>query len=341
MKRATRKKTAKQPGGRETRNVISGPQRLQKVLAAAGLGSRRQCEELIVAGRVDVDGEVVDELGAKVDPKSQAIRVDGLPLPEPKRVYYAVNKPEGIVSTNRDPSGRPRVIDLLPKDRARLFPVGRLDLHSEGLILLTNDGELANRLTHPRYGVEKTYQVLVAGHVDPETVGKLRRGIRLAEGLARVEHAQIKRRHKKSTVLEMVLREGQNREIRRVMAKVGHKVMRLVRVAMGPVRLGKLPPGEYRRLTTKEVAALEKAAAGVDESSADEPRRGKGRGQGQPNKGQEKKTATKRGAAKPAKQKSAGAKATKKKRAKGSPGDDAGKRPTGGRQRRGDRRPRG
>lgn len=267
MMRRPRKKTRRPQPGRARTNVSAGVQRLQKVLAAAGMGSRRQCEELILAGRVDVDGEVADQLGTKVDPQAQRIRVDGMPLPEPKRIYYAVNKPDGVVSTNRDPTGRPRVIDLLPKDRTRLFPVGRLDLHSEGLILLTNDGEMANRLTHPRYGVEKVYRVLVAGNVDPTVLKELRRGIRLAEGIARVQHAEIRRRYKKSTVLEMVLREGQNREIRRVMARVGHKVMRLVRIAMGPVRLGKLPPGEFRRLTPNEIDALRRVAYASNEKA--------------------------------------------------------------------------
>ena len=131
----------------------TGGERLQKVLAAAGLGSRRQCEELITTGRVEIDRVVVTELGTRVDPLRQQVRVDGMPLARPKLVYYAVNKPVGVLCTNRDPSGRPRVVDLVPGRDARLFTIGRLDLHSEGLILVTNDGELANRLTHPRYGV--------------------------------------------------------------------------------------------------------------------------------------------------------------------------------------------
>ena len=235
-------------------------QRLQKVLAAAGAGSRRQCEELITTGRVEVDRRVVTELGTKVDPARQEIRLDGQPLSQSKQVYYAVNKPPGVVSTSRDPSGRPRVIDLVPAGGARLFTIGRLDLGSEGLILVTNDGELANRLTHPRYGVPKTYRVQVAGVPTPEVLAQLRHGVRLAEGFARVEQVRIKSRHKESAILEMVLREGRNREVRRLLARVGHKVLRLVRMAVGPVGLGQLPPGEYRRLTSEELQALRRAA---------------------------------------------------------------------------------
>ena len=236
-----------------------GSQRLQKVLAAAGAGSRRQSEELILAGRVEVDRRVVTELGTRVDPDRQEIRLDGVPLRRPKQVHYAVHKPTGVVSTNRDPSGRPRVIDLLPKSDLRLYPVGRLDLNSEGLILVTNDGELANRLTHPRYGVEKTYRVQVAGHLDREVLAQLRRGVRLAEGMARVARVKITGKRKDSTILEMVLDEGRNRQIRRLLARVGHKVLRLVRIAVGPVRLGNLPPGHHRRLTRQEVEALRRA----------------------------------------------------------------------------------
>ena len=239
-------------------------ERLQKVLAAAGIGSRRQCEELITAGRVEVDRRVVTELGTKVEPARQEIRLDGVPLPKAKLVCYAVNKPPGVVSTSRDPSGRPRVVDLVPAAGARLFCIGRLDLSSEGLILVTNDGELANRLTHPRYGVPKTYRVLVAGRPTPQVLANLRRGVRLAEGLARVEQVRVKSRQKESTVLEMVLREGRNREIRRVLARVGHKVLRLVRIAVGPVRLGDLPPGGCRRLSGEELQALRRAAGRVE-----------------------------------------------------------------------------
>src|SRR5690606_7556473 len=225
-----------------------------------GIASRRDAEELILEGRVEVDGEVVRELGTRVDRMRQEIRVDGEPLPHPKRAYFAVHKPVGIVSTMSDPSGRPRVIDSLPPSLGRLYNVGRLDLGSEGLILVTNDGDLANLLTHPRHGVQKTYHVEVAGTPDREVLAQLEKGVYLAEGKARVVSARIKTHRKQSTVLEIVLDEGRNREIRRILAHMGHKVMRLIRIAVGPVRLGDMPAGAYRRLTQEEVAKLREAS---------------------------------------------------------------------------------
>jgi len=255
-------------------SATEGAVRLQKLLASAGIGSRRKCEELITAGRVTVDGRTVTALGTKVDPDKADVRVDCEPLPRSRLVYYLVNKPLGVVSTTRDPDGRPRVIDLAP-DGQRLFMVGRLDVSSEGLILVTNDGELANMLAHPRYGVEKTYQVQVAGLPDPEVLERLRRGVHLAEGLAHAKRVWIKSQHKQSTILEMVLDEGKNREVRRLLAQVGHKVLHLRRTALGPLRLGELPPGECRPLKREEVKALREAAeAGVRGQGA----RGMGRG---------------------------------------------------------------
>ncbi len=235
--------------------------RLQKVLAAAGVASRRECEQLILAGRVEVDRHVVTELGTRVDPQWQEIRVDGEVLHRPKLVYFAVNKPTGVVSTARDPAGRPRVTDLMPPNTPRVFCVGRLDIASEGLILVTNDGELANGLTHPRHGVEKIYHVQVAGQVEREVLAQLHRGIHLAEGFVHVKHVRIKGRRKRSTTLEMVLDEGRNREVRRMLARVGHKVQKLKRVAVGPVRLGELPVGVVRPLSPKEIHALERAVS--------------------------------------------------------------------------------
>ena len=249
-------------GGRSTPQRSSGQatfsdiDRLQKVLAGAGFGSRRQCEELILAARVEVDREVVTELGTKVRPAEQEIRVDGQVLKRPKLHYYALNKPDGAICTNRDPGGRQRVIDLMPSKDVRLFTVGRLDLHSEGLILLTNDGELANQLTHPRYGVAKTYRVMVAGIPEPEEMGRIAAGVYLAEGFVQPEQITVKSKYKKNAILEITLREGRNREIRRMLARIGHKVMHLMRISIGPLRLGKLAPGESRRLTTAEVKAL-------------------------------------------------------------------------------------
>ncbi|HEX5443429.1 MAG TPA: pseudouridine synthase [Pirellulales bacterium] len=234
-------------------------ERLQKVMAAAGIGSRRRCEELILAGRVEVDRRVVRTLGTRVDAERQEVRVDGDPLQRTRRVHYLVNKPVGVVSTNFDPSGRTRVIDLLPQTAERLFTVGRLDQSSEGLMLVTNDGELANQLAHPRYGVHKTYHALVAGKPEAEVLERLRRGVHLAEGVARVVSVKIKKSLGKSTLLELVLAEGRNREIRRILAKVGHKVLRLKRVALGGVRLKELAPGEFRPLRHDELRALRSA----------------------------------------------------------------------------------
>ncbi len=242
-------------------------ERLQKVLAAAGLGSRRECETFIQEGRVEVDRQVVTQLGTRVDLSCQEIRFDGETLTAERPAYYLVHKPTGVVSTNSDPAGRPRVVDLVPPSAGRLFTVGRLDMNSTGLILLTNDGELANRLMHPRYGVQKTYHVQVVGHPEPAVLKQLRRGVHLAEGHAKVVSVRIKSRRKQGVILEMVLDEGKNREIRRLMARLGHRVQRLVRVAIGPLRLGDIPVGAYRSLDPNEVRALKKTASQGSQSN--------------------------------------------------------------------------
>jgi 23S rRNA pseudouridine2605 synthase len=256
------------------------------VLAAAGLGSRRGCEELITAGRVEVDRTVVTELGARVDPRSQEIRVDGERLPDPKRVVYLLNKPVGAVTTNFDPAGRPRVVDLVPGER-RLFAVGRLDRMSEGLILVTNDGDLANLLAHPRYGVEKKYLVQVAGVPSADLLAKLQQGVRLAEGEVHAKRVSIRSQHKQSAVLEMILDEGKNREIRRMLARLGHKVHQLKRVAVGGLSLGNLLPGQWRQLAWSEVESLRRdaqAAVGSEPPGPPAGERGRGprRGPGGP-----------------------------------------------------------
>ncbi|MFM7034197.1 MAG: pseudouridine synthase [Planctomycetia bacterium] len=263
-RRSTRSATtaatnAATPRAGRGRSEEDGLERLQKVLAAAGLGSRRSCEELITQGRVEVDRRVVSELGARVDPRKQEIRVDGERLPNPKRVVYMLNKPVGTVTTNYDPSGRPRVVDLVPGDQ-RLFAIGRLDRMSEGLILVTNDGELANLLAHPRYGVEKKYLVQVAGVPGPDVLESLRRGVRLAEGSVHAKRVEVRSQHKDSTVLEMVLDEGKNREIRRMLARLGHKVHQLKRVAVGALSLGNVLPGQWRQLSWSEIESLRKDA---------------------------------------------------------------------------------
>ena len=239
-----------------------GPERLQKVLAHAGVGSRRACEELILQGRITVNGQVVRELGTRVEPSAK-IAVDGEAIRLERHVYYAVHKPKGYVSTNNDPSGRPRVVDLLPEVPERVYAVGRLDEQSTGLMLLTNDGELANKLAHPRFGVEKVYRVVVAGEPGRELFDKLIEGVWLAEGKVRAKRVRPVARRGQATVLEMTLAEGKNREIRRMMAQFGHKVMSLTRIAVGPVALKGLGVGEARPLTGREIDLLRKVAAGL------------------------------------------------------------------------------
>ncbi len=236
------------------------------MLAHAGLGSRRVCEEYILQGRVTVDGKVVRELGTRVDPDQAAIAVDGERVRLEKMVYYAVNKPKGYVSTNDDPAGRPRVIDILPEVPERVYSVGRLDEDSTGLMILTNDGELANRLAHPRYGVEKVYRALVAGSPGREIVSKLIEGIWLSDGKVRAKRARVVGTQGEATTIEMVLAEGKKREIRRMLAKLGHKVMSLNRIAIGPVILKGLSPGESRPLSRTEIDLLRKVAAGIEVS---------------------------------------------------------------------------
>jgi 23S rRNA pseudouridine2605 synthase len=212
---------------------------------------------------VTVDGQVVRELGTKVDPRQATIAVDGQRVHLERSVYYAVNKPKGYVSTNEDPAGRPRVVDLLPEIPQRVYTVGRLDEMSTGLMLLTNDGELANKLAHPKYGVEKVYRAVVAGVPDREVLNKLTEGVWLAEGKVRAKHVRAVGRKGEATVLEMVLAEGKNREVRRMLAKFGHKVMSLTRVAVGPISLKGLAPGAFRPLSGHEVDLLRKVAAGI------------------------------------------------------------------------------
>ena len=269
IKKVTNKKVTKkvhrQPGKKASRRSslfrqpsekeLPGEHRLQKILASAGFGSRRQCEELIEQGRVEVDGTVA-QLGSKVDPVRAEIKVDGERLKSAKPVYLALFKPKGYLCTDSDQQGRARTTELIPPSFGRLFLIGRLDKDSEGLILLTNDGALSERLTHPKYGVPKVYRVQVAGEVTSEGIRQLRSGVHLAEGFAKVENVIIKGQHKQSTILEMTLTEGMNREVRRLLARIGHKVLTLIRVAVGPVKLGKLTPGEWRKLTPLEVDRL-------------------------------------------------------------------------------------
>jgi 23S rRNA pseudouridine2605 synthase len=239
------------------RDEVPGGIRLQKVLASAGVDSRRKSEEYIVTGRVTVDGEVATDPGRKVDPETQDVRLDGERLRPQKKRYYLLNKPPGYLCTNYDPSGRARAVDLIPAHDTRLFTVGRLDESSQGLLLVTNDGDLAQRLAHPRYQVPRVYRVQVAGVPTPETLAQLRKGVHFAEGRFGVRRAKRLKTQGQSTFLEVELTQGQNREIRRLFARFGHKVMWLQRVAFGPLKLGDLPVGRFRPLRPDEVKSLQ------------------------------------------------------------------------------------
>jgi 23S rRNA pseudouridine2605 synthase len=237
--------------------------RLQKVLAQAGIGSRRACESLIGEGRVEVNSEVVTEQGRRVDPERDVIRVDGARIPPPRRhLYLVLNKPRGVVVTMDDPEGRRTVADVLAEGatrslkKERLFHVGRLDTDTEGLLILTNDGDFAHKLAHPSYQVPKTYIVEVSGVVGPQTLRQLRRGITLEDGPVRPTSVKIVSSAGEKSLLKITLQEGRNRIVRRTMEAVGHPVRRLSRIGIGPVRLGNLQAGEYRELTAEELGGL-------------------------------------------------------------------------------------
>ncbi len=231
-------------------------ERLQKVLARVGLGSRRVCEELIGEGRVTVDGAVA-ELGCRVNVESARIEVDGAPVGvRPGLVYYLLNKPAGVVTTASDPHDRPTVVDLVPDD-PRVFPVGRLDAQTEGLLLLTNDGDLAHRLTHPSFGVDKEYLAEVEGRPPPAAVRRLREGVVLEDGRTAPARAVLV----EASVLRITIHEGRNRQVRRMCEAVGHPVARLVRTRIGPLVDRSLAPGSHRTLVAEEMQALRRAVA--------------------------------------------------------------------------------
>jgi 23S rRNA pseudouridine2605 synthase/16S rRNA pseudouridine516 synthase len=248
---------ADQPGERDSLTDVPGGVRLQKVLAAAGVGSRRHCEELIGAGRVEVDGEIVRRFGARVDPQHQVIRVDGRRIPASEDlVYLALNKPAGVLTSMSDSRGRKTMADLLGDVGERLFHVGRLDYDTEGLMLLTNDGELAHRLAHPRYGVPKTYLAEVTGPVPRDLGRQLITGVELEDGVASADKFRVVEQVGGRALVEITLHEGRKHIVKRMLAAVGHPVSRLVRTQVGPVSLGSLRPGSTRRLSTKEVGDL-------------------------------------------------------------------------------------
>jgi 23S rRNA pseudouridine2605 synthase len=237
--------------------------RLQKVLAAAGLGSRRACEILIEEERVTVDGEVA-VLGRRVNPETDRIEVDGVRVPvRPGLVTYLLNKPRGVVSTASDPQGRPTVVQLVPSE-PRVFPVGRLDTDTEGLLLLTNDGDLAHRLTHPSFGVDKEYLAEVDGSPTPAELRRLREGVELDDGPTAPAKASLTA----PGALRLVIHEGRNRQVRRMCEAIGHPVRRLVRTRIGPLADRRLKPGEWRVLEVDEVRALEGAATPRDTGAA-------------------------------------------------------------------------
>src|SRR5215469_362869 len=246
-----------EPDDRDSLTDVPGGVRLQKVLAASGVGSRRHCEELIGAGRVEVDGEIVRRFGARVDPQHQVIRVDGRRIPAREDVLYlAVNKPAGVLTSMSDSRGRKTMADLLPDVAERLFHVGRLDYDTEGLMLLTNDGELAHRLAHPRFGVPKTYLAEVPGPV-PRGLGRqLLTGVELDDGIAGADKFRVVEQVGGRALVELTLHEGRKHIVRRMLAEAGHPVSRLVRTQVGPVALGSLRPGGTRKLSTKEVGEL-------------------------------------------------------------------------------------
>ena len=254
-------------GGQDDPHVASG-QRLQKVLAHAGVASRRACEQLIADGRVSVDGITVTEPGVRVDPLTQEIRVDGgRILTNPELITLMLHKPAGVVTTMEDPGGRPTVAqhgrDYLAQhpelpDSLRLVHVGRLDTETEGLLLLSNDGELSHRLMHPSFEISKTYVAIVEGQVEPWVPRKLRRGIELEDGEARADRVTVKDSGPRGSIVEITLHSGKNRIVRRMLDAVGHPVTRLARTRLGPLRLGNLRPGEIRPLRGEEIAALQR-----------------------------------------------------------------------------------
>ena len=243
-------------------------ERLQKALARAGLGSRRACEDLIRAGHVRVNGKRA-ELGMRIDPNADEVTVRGVLTPvSPELVYWALHKPTGVVTTANDPQGRAKVVDLVPRE-PRVFPVGRLDIDTSGLLFLTNDGEFANRIAHPRYGVPKTYVAEVGRSVGTSIARKLVRGVELDDGRAKAESARVQVTSGGRSLVELVVHEGRNRLVRRMFDELGAEVTSLVRTAIGPVRLGRLKEGGWRTLRPNEVRELLAVSAGGSDTPDD------------------------------------------------------------------------
>jgi pseudouridine synthase len=234
-------------------------------VSKAGLASRRHAEKLIVGGRVEVNGVVVTTLGFKADPRGDHIKVDGKPIaPLGSRVYLILNKPKGCVTTLHDPLDRPTIRDYLQRERRRIYPVGRLDFDSEGLLILTNDGELHHRLTHPRYGIPRTYQVKVKGIPEPGEIERMRNGIPLDDGVTLRARVRLVKRLKRNSWMRLTVYEGRNRLIKRMCEAISHPVISLKRIRYGSLALGDLRPGEYRYLTPEEIEKLKDNARRVD-----------------------------------------------------------------------------
>jgi 23S rRNA pseudouridine2605 synthase len=234
---------------------VGEPERVQKLLARAGLGSRRACEDLVRAGRVRIDG-VVATLGDRADPDTQQVLVDDVPLAvRPDLVYYLLNKPPGVVTTASDPQGRPTVVQLVPEE-PRVFPVGRLDADTEGLLVMTNDGDLAQLLAHPRHGVDKTYVAEVSGEPNDAALRRLRSGVELDDGPTAPAKVRLTARTAGRAAIELTIHEGRKRQVRRMCAAVGLPVQRLVRTKIGPLADARLAPGAWRAITPREVRAL-------------------------------------------------------------------------------------
>lgn len=238
-----------------------GLERIQKILAKAGMASRREAEKIILEGRVTVNGKVV-QLGAKADPEKDHIKVDGkrIPRPEPK-ITLVLNKPRGYLSTVKDPKGRPTVMDLLGKIKWRLYPLGRLDFDAEGLLLLTNDGEIAYHLTHPKFSISRTYWVKIQGVPGEKKLELLKKGIRLEDGVAKAHSVQILREREKNSWIQITVKEGRTHLVKRLFAAIGHPVLKLKRIEFGPIRLGNLPTGHFRFLTPEEQEQLRRLKA--------------------------------------------------------------------------------
>jgi 23S rRNA pseudouridine2605 synthase len=263
--------------------------RLQKFMAACGVASRRACEDLIVQGRVSVDGETVRVLGTRVDPATQKVRVDGELLRARDRVYYLVHKPRGYLCSNAPEHAPKRVIDLVTHAPEGIFAAGRIDLDSEGLVFVTNDGEAANRITHPRYGIAKTYRVVARDRLPPEALDRIRAGVFLAEGKVVPQSVEEEGVLENRTVAKIVLVEGLNRVVRRIFAKAGHPVKKLTRIAIGPFTLGDLPPGRFRRLEPSTVARLlGEAEEGTADGGGKKPKPFRNRAAGRPRRGGER-----------------------------------------------------